>query len=312
MSRRTQTLFVRLRAWARRLLRGALLPIAALSACDARRAAEVVFVGSQFTRSAGIPYDTGARQRLDVYRPISTDPTPRPVLVFLYGGRWQSGARDEYRLAGDAITRRGYVAVIPDYRLAPPAHFPDWIDDAAHALRWVRDSIANYGGDTSRIFVVGHSAGAHTATVLNLDDRYLVRAGVQPETVKGYVALAGPVDTAWTEPDVQALMGPREGWPATYPAQLVSSTHHQPLLFLHGAKDETVLPGNSVRLARRIRQFGGGACARIYPGLSHKSIVVAFMIPRLPIAPVLDDVLAFFRDPAHAPCSASDAAPSPK
>ncbi len=276
-----------------------------MAACSLRKAADVVFIGKQFSRTVDIPYDTGARHSLDVYRPTSPASSPSPVIVFLYGGRWEEGAKSEYALAGDAITRRGYVAVIPDYRLAPAVKFPAWIDDAAHALRWVHDSIAQYGGDTARIFVVGHSAGAHTATVLSLDDRYLLHAGVQPEMVKGYVSLAGPVDTVWTDADVQALMGPREGWPGTYPMQLVSSSHHQPLLLLHGGKDETVLPANSTGLAARIVKFGGTACAKLYPSLTHKSIVAAFMIPRLPIAPIMDDVIAFTQHPSQPSCSAA-------
>ena len=279
--------------------------LALLTACDQRRAAEAIFLGKQFSLSSNIPYDTGARHLLDVYRPRDVGDTPVPVIVFLYGGRWQTGAKDEYKLAGDAITRRGYVAVIPDYRLAPQVKFPAWIDDAAHALRWVHDSIANYGGDRTQIFVVGHSAGAHTATVLSLDDRYLLHAGVQPEVVRGYVSMAGPVDTVWTDPDVQELMGPRDGWPGTYPAQLVSSTQHQPLLLLHGVKDKTVLPGNSTALAGLIKKFGGHACATLYPNLTHSSIVVAFMIPRLPIAKVMDDVQAFVRNPSASPCGAN-------
>ena len=279
--------------------------LALLAACGQRRAAEALFLGQQFSLSSNIPYDTGARHVLDVYRPSDVGDKPVPVIVFLYGGRWQTGAKDEYKLAGDAITRRGYVAVIPDYRLAPQVKFPAWIDDAAHALRWVHDSIANYGGDRTQIFVVGHSAGAHTATVLSLDDRYLLRAGVQPEVVRGYVSMAGPVDTVWTDPDVQELMGPRDGWPGTYPAQLVSSTQHQPLLLLHGVKDKTVLPGNSTALAALIKKFGGHACATLYQNLTHSSIVVAFMIPRLPIAKVMDDVQAFVRSPSASPCGAN-------
>jgi acetyl esterase/lipase len=287
---------------------GIVCTLAGLAACDLRRVADAVFIGKQFTLSANIPYDSGARHSLDVYRPTGAAGTPAPVIVFLYGGRWETGAKNEYALAGDAITRRGYVAVIPDYRLAPAVKFPAWIDDAAHALRWVHDSVARYGGDTARIYVVGHSAGAHTATVLSLDDRYLLRAGVQPEMVKGYVSLAGPVDTVWTDADVQELMGPREGWPATYPMQLVSSTKHPPLLLLHGGKDETVLPANSIGLAARINKFGGSACAKIYPSLSHTSIVAAFMIPKLPIAPVMDDVISFVQHPTQLLCGA--AAPS--
>lgn len=298
---------------ARRVLIAALmcvLTISLLSACDERRAAEAIFLGKQFQLARDIPYDTGARHTLDVYRPRDVGDKPVPVLVFLYGGRWQQGTKDDYKLAGDAITRRGYVAVIPEYRLAPKVKFPAWIDDAARALRWVHDSIAHYGGDTAQVFVVGHSAGAHTATVLSLDDHYLLRAGVQPEFVRGYVSMAGPVDTVWTDPDVQELMGPREGWPGTYPAQLVSSTQHPPLLLLHGVKDKTVLPRNSTELAALIKKFGGQACATLYPSLTHMSIVVAFMIPRLPIAKVMDDIQAFVRNPTLSPCGANGAVPT--
>ena len=288
-----------------------LLTAPLFAGCEQRRAAEAIFVGKQFQLSRDIPYDTGERHTLDVYRPRDVSDKPVPVVVFLYGGRWQAGSKDEYKLAGDAITRRGYVAVIPDYRLAPQVKFPAWIDDAAHALRWVHDSIAHYGGDTTQIYVVGHSAGAHTATVLSLDDHYLLRAGVQPEFVRGYVSMAGPVDTVWTDPDVQELMGPREGWPGTYPAQLVSSTRHQPLLLLHGLKDNTVLPPNSTELAALIQKFGGRACATLYPNLTHISIVVAFMIPRLPIAKVMDDVQAFVRNPTLSPCGAGGSVTPP-
>jgi len=282
-----------------------------LSACDVRRVAEFALVGDQFRATLDIAYDSGARHTLDVYQPLDAGTARVPVVMFLYGGRWQDGDKHEYRLAGDAITRRGYVAVIPDYRLAPAVKFPAWINDAAHALRWVRDSIGNYGGDTAQIFVVGHSAGAHTAAVLALDDRYLLQAGVQPEAIRGFVSMAGPVDTVWTDPDVQTLMGPRESWPGTYPAQLVSSTHHQPLLLLHGGKDETVRPINSTRLAARIAQFGGSACSKVYPNLTHTSIVVAFMVPRLRQAPVMDDVDAFVRNPTSNRCGADKTVVSP-
>ena len=70
-----------------------------------------------------------------------------PVVVFIYGGRWQGGSKEQYRLLGDALTREGFVAVMPDYRLYPEVGFPRWVEDGARAVRWVRDSIARYGGD---------------------------------------------------------------------------------------------------------------------------------------------------------------------
>nr|MBA3318919.1 alpha/beta hydrolase [Gemmatimonadales bacterium] len=190
----------------------------------------------------------------------------------------------------------GLIVVVPDYRLYPTVQFPAWVEDAAAAVRWVRDSIGLYGGDPARIFVVGHSAGAHTAALLALDQQHLRRVGVPRAAVGGFVALAGPVATSWTDADVQTLMGPRERWPATYPMTHVDRTD-SPLLLLHGERDRTVSPANSIRLAERIRRRGGCARAITYGGIGHVGIVVALSLPRLEIAPVMEDIMMFVRRP---------------
>lgn len=255
-----------------------------------------------------VPYGGDARQRLDVY-PLHGQRTAAPVIIFLYGGRWQHGSKREYRILGQALTQRGFVAVIPDYRLYPEVRFPGWVDDAADAVRWVSRNIWKYGGNPSHIFVVGHSAGAHTAVLLALDQHYLRDAGLSPAAVQGFVSLAGPVATVWTAPDIQALMGPRERWPATYPMEQADRLR-SPLLLLHGLRDRTVAADNSIRLARRIRQRGG--CVRVvtYAGLGHVGIVLALALPQFNIAPVLEDLVKFLWRPLAA-CQGSGRAPVP-
>ncbi|MDI7066444.1 alpha/beta hydrolase, partial [Klebsiella pneumoniae] len=97
----------------------------------------------------------------------------RPVVVFFYGGSWQNGARSDYLFVGQALTSRGFVAVLPDYRTYPDTRFPGFMEDAAAAVRWARDHAAEYGGDPSRIFLMGHSAGAHIVALLATDGHYL-------------------------------------------------------------------------------------------------------------------------------------------
>jgi acetyl esterase/lipase len=218
------------------------------------------------------------------------------VVVFLYGGRWKHGSKRDYLLLANTLARRGWVVVVPDYRLYPAVRFPGWVDDGARAVRWTRDHAARFGGDTSRLFVVGHSAGAHTAALLALDERYLRSAGVPAGAVRGFVSLAGPVDTTWTAPDVQRLMGPERGWPSTYPVRHIDGTE-PPLLLLHGASDDVVGSRNSVRLAGRIRERGGCARASVYRGVGHIEIALALAFPALRLAPVLDDLARFVRDP---------------
>lgn len=274
--------------------------LALFPGCSPLRFAEALLVGDHFVLRSDLAYGHDPRQRLDVYRPLGSGGL-RPVVLFLFGGRWQQGSRDQYRLLGDALTRRGLVAVVPDYRLYPQVRFPAWVEDAAHAVRWTRENIRQFGGDPDRIVVVGHSAGGHTAALLALDPRYLEQAGAR-NALRGVISIAGPVDTVWTDADVQALMGPQSGWDSTYPLNHIGGSD-SPILLLHGAADETVAPGNSVALAARIARSGGCARAIVYPGVGHVEIVIALAVPRLRIAPVLDHVAAFASHPAAMACA---------
>ena len=278
-----------------------LLLLCVTSACSPLRIAESLLSSGQSIRTQDVSYGNYARHELDVYRPRAKG-NAAPVVVFLYGGRWQNGSKEQYRLLGDALARRGVVVVVPDYRLYPEVIFPAWVEDAARAVKWTRNNIERFGGDTAQVWVVGHSAGAHTAVLLALDEHYLRDAGLPANAVRGYVSLAGPVDTVWTDPDVQALMGPPDRWPSTYPRTHLTGGRRANLLFLHGSGDKTVSPSNSVSLADRIRKSGGCAKTILYRGVGHVQLVVAFSIPQLGIAPVMSDVLNFIHQPRSKNC----------
>lgn len=270
------------------------------SATDAARGiADLLFVREHLVTVRDLDFGRHGLS-LDVHRPRQ----PRgnaPVIVFLHAGRWKSGSRDDYRVLGNGLTERGWVVVVPDYRKHPQVSYPAWVEDGADAVRWTRDHVARFGGDSTRIFVVGHSSGAHTAALLALDERHLRSVGVEPATIRGYVSLAGPVDTTWTDEDVQRLMGPREGWPDTYPRTHIDG-REPPLLLLHGAKDDVVHPDNSVRLAARITAAGGCARASVLAKLDHVRIVLALAVPRLAGRRVMEEVAGFVADPAGSAC----------
>ena len=120
----------------------------------------------------GIAYADGPRHKLDVYAPEARG-SLAPVVFFIYGGGWNRGERSDYQFVGRALASRGFVVVIADYRLVPEVQYPEFLGDSASALKWVQDNIANYGGDTSRLFLAGHSAGAYNATMLALDPSFL-------------------------------------------------------------------------------------------------------------------------------------------
>ncbi len=277
------------------LVGGALLTVLlAAPGCALQGAAEALLPEADVRHAQDLAYGPAERQPLDVYRPRRG--AERPVVVFLHGGRWQYGSKAQYQLLGRTLAQHSVVTVVPNYRLYPSATFPAWVDDAAAAIRWTYDHVHRFGGDATQLYVVGHSAGAHTATLLALDDQYLRKAGVPPGVVQGVVSMAGPVDVEWTAPDIQTLMGPQENWAATYPAEQVDGIGI-PLLLLHGTADETVAVGNATRLASHIRDAGGCAEAVRYPGVGHLRIVLGLHLPWLLGGMVLHDVLSFIDAP---------------
>lgn len=240
-----------------------------------------------------IPYGQGPRHKLDVYAPPQGAGS-LPVVVFFYGGTWQMGDRKGYAFVGRALASKGFVAVVPDYRVYPDVNYPDFLRDSAQAVRWTRDHVAEYGGDPRRIFLMGHSAGAYNAVMLALDRRWLEEVGMEPQTdIRGALGLAGPYDfLPITDSKLKVIFGPPSTWPATQPIAHADAKD-PPLWLAVGDRDDVVDPGNSTRLAARVHQVGGRAEAKIYPSMTHKLLLGVFAGPFRFMAPVLRDAVAF-------------------
>jgi arylformamidase len=139
-----------------------------------------------------VPYVTPAspRRLLDVYAPA--EGKDRPVVVWIHGGGWRQGDKAAVQQKPQAFVDRGFVFVSINYRFVPQVTIKEMTGDVAKAIRWVHDHAGEHGGDGKRLFVMGHSAGAHLAALVCTDDRYLQAEGLPLSIVKGCV----PVDTA--------------------------------------------------------------------------------------------------------------------
>ena len=243
------------------------------------------------------PYGRGPRQSLDIWAPDNLEEGDRlPVIVFFYGGGWDGGERGSYGFAGRALARQGFVVVIPDYRLAPKAHWPDFIEDSAAAVAWTHEHIAKLGGDPDRIALMGHSAGAYNAAMLALDPQWLRAAKSDPSVIRGVAGLAGPYDFLPLEKGGRAekAMGKVRPIERTQPIQFARGDA-PPLWLATGDEDEVVRPRNSQNLAAAIEKAGGSATLRIYPGMGHTGIVMALAAPVRGKGPVLDEATDFLR-----------------
>jgi acetyl esterase/lipase len=216
-------------------------------------------------------------------------------VVFFYGGGWEGGNRKDYRFVGAALASRGVLTVIPDYRVYPEVVFPAFVEDGARAVKWVQDEISRLGGDGGRVYLMGHSAGAHIAAMLALNREYLESAGGDIARLSGLIGLAGAYDFL---PLKSATLKKIFGDPAprlTQPIDFVTGPA-PPAILITGDADTTVNPGNSERLAERIRAAGGHAEQVVYPGIGHGRLIGAFSPPLAHGVPVLEDVLRFVQD----------------
>jgi acetyl esterase/lipase len=241
-----------------------------------------------------VAYGTNQRQRLDVYVP-DIRPKDAPVVVFFYGGSWNSGSKSDYAFVGKAFAARGFVTVIADYRLVPEVYFPDFLTDCAAAVAWTHANAATYGGRSDRIFLLGHSAGAYNAAMIALDARFLAALKLPQSTIRGVATLAGPFD--FLPLDVQSTrdtFGRAKDLTATQPISYVTKSA-PPFFLATGEDDDTVKPRNTRKLADLLRAAGTDATVKTYKGVGHVGIMLALSVTLRNRAPVLDDVANFFR-----------------
>ncbi|WP_432768282.1 MAG: alpha/beta hydrolase [Sphingopyxis sp.] len=248
-------------------------------------------------QAADVTYRPGPRGKLDIWVPAGTKKSDRlPVLVWLYGGGWYSGARGDYGFAGRAFARQGFIVVIPDYRIVPDGHWPDFLEDSAAAVAWTAKHIGDHGGDPGRIALSGHSAGAYNAVMLALDPQWMKAAGSDTSVIRGVAALAGPYDFHPFEKGGRAdvAMGDIRPVEQTQPIHFVRADA-PPLWLGHGTADTVVRVRNSQRLAAAMARVGGQATLREYDGLSHNDLVMAFTPPLKYKGPVLAEASDFLR-----------------
>ena len=224
-----------------------------------------------------VPYGPEARQKLDIHRPQTAQPAP--VMLFWYGGSWKHGDKDYYQFVGTSLARRGFVAILPDYRLAPDHAFPAFVEDAASAVRWARDHAEEYGGDPNRIYISGHSAGGHIALMLALDPQYLRAVGLAPSDIAGVASLAGPTGLENLRGEGLRGVFPRAVPDDAFSPIALASQHAAtapPILLMTGLDDDIVYASSVTRLADAIRAGGGTVTVKAYPGIGHIGLLLGF------------------------------------
>ena len=218
------------------------------------------------------------RQLLDVYAP-QTGSDDLPVVLWIHGGGWMRGSKDDMNAKPDAFVAKGFVFVPVNYRFIPHVDMQTIVRDVAKSAGWIHKNIGRYGGSPNRIFIMGHSAGAQLAALLCTDSRYIEAEGVPRESISGCVPVDGDtydvplqVATATARQKSQNQPPPKMGHPEKFGElarqRELSAVNHvapnrgiAPFLILHVA-DHTDTAAQAYRLWAALDQ--AGVPAQIY------------------------------------------------
>lgn len=234
------------------------------------------------TRLGNLPYDLDPRHKCDLYLPKRVN-EENPIVIFVHGGAWDSGHKNDYAFAGKAFSEMGYVTQVPNYRLYPQATFPHFIKDVATSIRALPAQLRQAGmhieGEID-IVLVGHSAGAHTVAMLAAQPDYLKNI---PVKVKGVIGLAGPYDLPLDDPLVVGKfdgvelydhldLGHEHNQHEANPINLITQSAPS-MLLIHGEKDVTVGPYHTERFASRLSALGVDHTVITYSQVNHRHLV---------------------------------------
>lgn len=231
-----------------------------------------------------VPYagpGSTARQTLDIYAPAGKG-TDRPIVVWVHGGAWRLGDKAHVGEKPAAFNARGYVLVSVNYRLQPEVDVQAQAADVARAVAWVRKHASEFGGAANRVFLLGHSAGAHLAALVATDPAHLKQAGLGLDALRGVMLLDGagydvPIQYRFGGPRVKKLYGDAFGEDlasqrAASPITHVAAGQGTPPFLILYVASRPDSRRQSQRLAERLNAVGVEARAVPAEGKTHATI----------------------------------------
>ena len=279
-----------------RFSRYAIALIACLSsACSPIKVLNSLVPANGYELVSAVRYGANARQKLDIYLPKSANQstTLKKVIIFYYGGNWDSGERADYKFAAEALVSHGYIVVIPDYRVYPEVLFPGFMADPVSAAKWVKANIKKYNGDANKVFLAGHSAGAHIAVMMAINPEYLAVASLKPNDFVGVIGMAGPYDfLPLTSERLKVIFGAEAQRWKSQPINFVDGKN-PPLFLAIGTKDNTVWPRNSINLTKKIKENNGLVEMHEFAGYGHIDMVAKLAKPLRGNGDLLKSVITF-------------------
>lgn len=242
-----------------------------------------------------VAYGDSAHHKLDIYQPKLKAGATAPVIVFLYGGRWQDGHKEQYRFVGLNLAQKGYIVVMPDYAKYPAVKFPVFVEDVARALAWTHDHIEDYGGQVENLYLSGHSSGAHIGGLVASNPEYLRTHDKSRDIISAFAGLSGPYAFVPEAEDLKDMFGPPEKYPLMRTSNFIDGDQ-PPMFLMHGAEDELVVFKNARKVKQAAEKNGGTVRLKLYEDIDHIDTVATFSWVKSDISSIPEDMVSFFKE----------------
>ena len=225
-------------------------------------------------------------QKLNIFSPARIK-NPKPVFIFIYGGSWNSGKKSLYNYLGSRMARKGIVTIIPDYPKSPAAGYNEMAVDIAAAVKWTKEHITEYGGDSSRIFISGHSAGGHLAALVTIKEDYFKNLHI-PNPVKGLILIdAAGLDMYgylkaenFAEGDTYLTTFTNNPaiWKQASPIHFLHNGM-PPMLIYRGGKTYPSIINSNEKFTDSLKAYDTKFNYQIQPGKKHVPMIIQFFNP---------------------------------
>lgn len=240
------------------------------------------------------------RHTLDICRPENIS-KPLDVIVFVHGGSWNSGKKNTYRTMGKNFAGRDVLWININYRLSPEVQYKDMCLDVARAIKWVKDSIGNYGGNAERIFIAGHSAGGHLGALVAMNDKYFNALGMKNPIKGGIMIDAFCLDLVdfftITSPKFSEMYYPiftnnDVEWQEATPANYASRTRI-PFITMVGGLTYPGIKIGAERFKRALENEGNTVESYVIDGKKHIPMITQFFLNKK--NPYIETIMGFVK-----------------
>lgn len=226
-----------------------------------------------------LAYGPDPKQRIDLYLPTSK-PSAAPVFLFIHGGGFREGDRANYGFVAAPLAARGVITAVMSYRLSPHV-YPDQVDDVEMAVTWLVKNVARHGGDPTRLFIGGHSAGAILSALLGVRDGWQAARGIPADAIKGIAPVSGPYDLRGLSGFVADFI-PADGPDRAAASPLLHVRRTPPAVVAFGGKETPYVSG-SAQFAEHLRSRGGEAELVALEGMAHDETALTLADPASPL-----------------------------